>query len=135
MENEARRRVQVFSSHNVEVLSAFLNKEMNEAEPLRARLLTDFTDAAIGALGEFVRNSNATQPMRYEMPRKILRLPVVLDRTGLSRSTVYQRVTEGKFPRPVSLGARAVGWIEAEVEEWIACQIEASRELCVQRAK
>ena len=45
------------------------------------------------------------------MPRKILRLPVVLDRTGLSRSTVYLRVTEGRFPRPVSLGARAVGWI------------------------
>ena len=68
------------------------------------------------------------------MPRKILRLPIVLDRTGLSRSTVYQRVTEGKFPRPVSLGASAVGWIETEVEEWIACQIEASRELCGQKA-
>ena len=64
------------------------------------------------------------------MPRKILRLPIVLDRTGLSRSTVYQRVTEGRFPRPVSLGDRAVGWIEAEVEEWIACRIEASREFC-----
>ena len=62
-------------------------------------------------------------------PRKILRLPIVLDRTGLSRSTVYLRVSEGKFPRPVSLGARAVGWIEAEVEEWIAGQIEDSREI------
>jgi prophage regulatory protein len=51
------------------------------------------------------------------MPEKILRLPNVLDRTGLSRSTVYQRVTEGRFPRPVSLGARAVGWVETEVEE------------------
>jgi prophage regulatory protein len=68
------------------------------------------------------------------MPRKILRLPIVLDRTGLSRSTVYQRVTEGKFPQPVSLGARAVGWIETEVEEWIARQIEASREIRSQRA-
>ena len=68
------------------------------------------------------------------MPRKILRLPVVLDRTGLSRSTVYLRVTEGRFPRPVSLGARAVGWIETEVEEWIARQIEASREIRMQRA-
>jgi prophage regulatory protein len=63
------------------------------------------------------------------MPRKILRLPVVLDRTGLSRSTVYLRVTEGRFPRPVSLGARAVGWVETEVEEWIARQIEVSREI------
>jgi hypothetical protein len=34
----------------------------------------------------------------------------------------------------VSLGARAVGWIETEVEEWIACQIEVSREFCVQKA-
>jgi prophage regulatory protein len=67
------------------------------------------------------------------MPRKILRLPIVLDRTGLSRSTVYQRVTEGKFPSPVSLGARAVGWIEAEVEEWIARQIEVSRKIRGQR--
>ena len=67
------------------------------------------------------------------MPRKILRLPIVMDRTGLSRSTVYQRVTEGKFPSPVSLGARAVGWIEAEVEEWIAHQIEFSREIRRQR--
>ena len=68
------------------------------------------------------------------MPRKILRLPVVLDRTGLSRSTVYLRVTEGRFPRPVSLGTRAVGWIETEVEEWIARQIEVSREIRGQRA-
>jgi prophage regulatory protein len=68
------------------------------------------------------------------MPRKILRLPIVLDRTGLSRSTVYQRITEGRLPRPVSLGARAVGWIETEVEEWIACQIEVSREFCGHRA-
>ena len=67
------------------------------------------------------------------MPEKILRLAIVLDRTGLSRSTVYQRVTEGKFPRPVSLGARAVGWIETEVEEWIVRQITISREIRNQR--
>jgi hypothetical protein len=60
MENEARRRVQVLSSQNVEVLRAFLNEKVNEAESLRARLLTDFTDAVVGAFGEFVRNSNAT---------------------------------------------------------------------------
>ena len=68
------------------------------------------------------------------MPRRILRLPNVLDRTGLSRSTVYLRVTEGRFPKPVSLGARAVGWIETEVEEWIARQIEGSRAMQGQRA-
>lgn len=62
------------------------------------------------------------------MHKRILRLPTVLDRTGLSRSTVYQRAAEGNFPKAVSLGARAVGWVEAEVDEWIARQIEQSRE-------
>jgi prophage regulatory protein len=46
---------------------------------------------------------------------------------------VYQRVVEGRFPKPVSLGARAVGWIETEIEEWIACPIEASRKIRGQR--
>ena len=40
-------------------------------------------------------------------------------RTGLSRSTIYVRLEQGRFPRPVSLGARAIGWIESEVDEWI----------------
>ena len=64
MENVARRWVQVLSSHNIEVLRAFLNEKVNEAESLRTRLLTDSMDAVVVALGEFVRNSNATQPMR-----------------------------------------------------------------------
>ena len=54
----------MLSSRNVEVLRAFLNEKANEAESLRARLLTDFTEAVVGALGEFVGNSNATQSMR-----------------------------------------------------------------------
>lgn len=57
----------------------------------------------------------------------IIRLPVVIDRTGLSRSTIYLRVSQGKFPKPVSLGARAVGWVESEVDEWLADLINASR--------
>ena len=46
------------------------------------------------------------------MANSILRLPVVKARTGLSRSTIYQRVAEGDFPKPINLGARAVGWLE-----------------------
>ncbi len=60
-------------------------------------------------------------------PRRFLRLPEVIARTGLSRSTIYVRLDEGRFPRPVSLGGRAVGWIEAEVNEWIRERIEESR--------
>jgi len=59
----------------------------------------------------------------------ILRLPSVKARTGLSRSTIYLRISEGSFPKPVSLGSRAVGWIEAEVNDWLNQQIEASRKV------
>jgi prophage regulatory protein len=61
------------------------------------------------------------------MTHSILRLPAVKARTGLSRSTIYLRISEGSFPKPVSLGGRAVGWIEAEVNDWLNQQIETSR--------
>ncbi len=61
------------------------------------------------------------------MRHAILRLAEVKGRTGLSRSTIYLRVAEGSFPKPVSLGARAVGWLENEIQEWIQQRIEASR--------
>jgi prophage regulatory protein len=62
------------------------------------------------------------------MRHAILRLPDVLQTTGLSRSTVYLRVSEGTFPKPISLGGRAVGWLEHEVQEWIDRRIAASRQ-------
>jgi prophage regulatory protein len=61
------------------------------------------------------------------MTHRILRLPEVMTRTGLSRSTIYLRSSQGNFPKPVNLGARAVGWIEEEIQEWLQLQIEASR--------
>jgi prophage regulatory protein len=61
------------------------------------------------------------------MSNVILRLPTVKARTGLSRSTIYLHVADGSFPRPVSLGARAVGWVEAEIEGWISQKIKESR--------
>ena len=64
---------------------------------------------------------------------KILRLPEVKQTTGLSRSTIYLRVAEGTFPKPVCLGGRAVGWLEAEIEEWLTRRIEASRKVEARR--
>jgi prophage regulatory protein len=61
------------------------------------------------------------------MTHTILRLPVVKATTGLSRSTIYLRVAQGTFPQPVRLGERAVGWLEAEVQEWLQRRIDASR--------
>jgi prophage regulatory protein len=64
----------------------------------------------------------------------ILRRKQVEARTGLSRSSIYAKI-RGKrngehdptFPKPIPLGAKAVGWVESEVEAWIASQIKKSR--------
>lgn len=57
----------------------------------------------------------------------ILRRKQVEGRTGLSRSTIYLRVSEGTFPKPVNLGARAVGWLESEIDGWLTSRVEESR--------
>lgn len=54
----------------------------------------------------------------------VLRRKQVEKRTGLSRSTIYLRIQEGTFPKPINLGARAVGWIENEIDEWLTSCIE-----------
>ncbi len=57
----------------------------------------------------------------------ILRRKQVERRTGLSRSTIYLRVAQGNFPKAVSLGARAVGWLESEIDEWLNSRVDLSR--------
>ncbi|KPM62819.1 AlpA family transcriptional regulator [Pseudomonas putida] len=55
---------------------------------------------------------------------RIIRLKEVIDSTGLARSTIYKYISEGTFPKPVSLGDRCVGWVESEVHDWILARIE-----------
>lgn len=57
------------------------------------------------------------------MKRTILRMPVVKSESGLSRSTIYLRVSQGLWTKPVSLGARAVGWPSDEVDALNAARI------------
>lgn len=54
-----------------------------------------------------------------ERQHRLLRLPEVLSRVGLSKSTIYARVAAGSFPASVRLGEKSVAWIEADVEAWI----------------
>ncbi len=56
---------------------------------------------------------------------RIIRLKDVKHATGLGRSTIYKYISEGSFPKPVSLGGRAVGWVESEVMGWVMARIEA----------
>ncbi len=53
------------------------------------------------------------------MVSPILRRPDVEAVTGLSRSTIYKWMDEGSFPKPVKLGPRAVGWREADINDWL----------------
>ncbi len=59
---------------------------------------------------------------------RILRLRQTLERTGLSRSTLYEKISAGTFPAPVNLGVRSVGWLESEVDEWIAACVKNRRQ-------
>jgi len=55
--------------------------------------------------------------MREKM--KILKLPDVMERCALSRSSIYAFIQNSNFPKPITLGARAVGWLESEISAWI----------------
>jgi prophage regulatory protein len=54
------------------------------------------------------------------MNDRILRRPEVERLTGLSRTTLYEWMKRGVFPRPVALGARLVGWRASDIAEWLA---------------
>lgn len=60
-------------------------------------------------------------------PRTILRIDVVLRRSGLKRTMLYDLIAKGQFPKQVPLGARAVGWYEDEVDEWVRNRDSAKR--------
>jgi prophage regulatory protein len=72
--------------------------------------------------------SNNTQG-GFNMVNNILRLPAVKSRTGLSRSSIYLRISQGVFPEQISLGGRAVGWLESEIDDWLKQQVQNSRKL------
>jgi prophage regulatory protein len=58
---------------------------------------------------------------------RFLRLPEVKQVTGLSRSSIYKRIQEGRFPTPVRIGGTAVGWVESEIAEWAADLVAKAR--------
>lgn len=53
-------------------------------------------------------------------PQRLIRLAEVKQRVGLSRASIYKRMSEGRFPKSRSLGSRCAVWIEAEIDDWIA---------------
>ena len=58
---------------------------------------------------------------------RFLRLQEVRNRVPFGRATIYRLVASGEFPKPYALGARAVGWLESEISNWIASRVAAAR--------
>jgi prophage regulatory protein len=61
--------------------------------------------------------------MSQPQPVRILRIAQVRERTGLATSSIYKAMADGRFPKPVSLTERTVGWIEAEVDDFVSGRI------------
>jgi prophage regulatory protein len=60
---------------------------------------------------------------------RLLRLPEVLDRVGYRRSRIYSLIKEGRFPKPIALGPKAVAFVEDEIDGWIRERIAESRKV------
>lgn len=64
--------------------------------------------------------------MTEKLREALIRRKQVEARTGLSRSTIYELIQTGRFPRPVPLVGRTVAWTESSIDNWIAERIAAS---------
>lgn len=53
------------------------------------------------------------------MPIQVLSIRQVIERTGLSRRSLYARMSEGHFPKPIRLSTRRVGWPESDIDAWL----------------
>lgn len=56
---------------------------------------------------------------------RFIKLPAVLNVSGMSRTQVYKLMGEGRFPRSVRLSARSVAWVESQVQDWMAQRVAA----------
>jgi prophage regulatory protein len=63
----------------------------------------------------------------------ILRLPQVVTRVGKCRSGIYADINSGKFPRPIKIGERAVGWLASDIENWLCDRVSERDALAVRQ--
>jgi prophage regulatory protein len=66
--------------------------------------------------------------MTVSTTRRLLRLPEVKQKVGLSRTAIYRLIAEGQFPRQVCIGPRTVAWCQDELEAWIERRIQGADE-------
>lgn len=63
-----------------------------------------------------------------QKPKRVIRLPKVVEMTGMCRSSIYAWMRNGCFPASFALGPRCVGWLEEEIDQWIIDRMKARHE-------
>lgn len=66
-----------------------------------------------------MREEADNEPISNKAPSRLIRLKEVQHRVGLGRSTIYKRMSEGRFPKARSLGPKCVVWVESEIDAWV----------------
>ena len=74
--------------------------------------------------GELPQPNAGPASVNFAKPGRLLRLPSVMERCGLGRSSIYAGVKAGTFPAPVRLSARAVGFREDEIDRWVSERVK-----------
>ncbi len=69
--------------------------------------------------------SSVAQQVGDTKSKRVIRLPKVIEKSGLRRSSIYAAMKDKRFPSSIRLGRRAVGWLEYEIDQWISDQMEA----------
>lgn len=69
--------------------------------------------------------SSVAQQVRDIKSKRVIRLPKVIEKTGLRRSSIYAAMKDQRFPSSINLSLRCVGWLENEIDQWISDRMEA----------
>jgi prophage regulatory protein len=93
------------------------------------RTITSFLKQSHSSRAESEAPSESSIPASNTCPIHILRLAQVIERTGLKKTKIYELQSEGAFPMRVKITAHAVGWIEHEVQAWLAGRVAKNNPL------
>lgn len=90
--------------------------------------LTSQRVASVFDLGAMALARYRAQPkaVANEEGMKLIRLPQVIERVALRKTTIYERIKQGAFPQPIKLGTASV-WVEQEVDEWLEKTVKERR--------
>jgi prophage regulatory protein len=80
-------------------------------------------------MGDFINHQRPAMDSIASISDRLLPLRRVMEITSIRKSHIYALMSQGQFPRPVKISARAVAWVEREVSDWVKSRIDARNQL------